>query len=303
MIGAVVSKRLAIAAQKVASSKITRSTVALGVLAGAVALNCAQNDAASTKPKAKELHFEAHETITPRPAVTNINSDEDPFAAARPDPKEWVRMDEVVLNSEQFKPFISKNAFHDTLVGEGMLEKHEIYTRRPSKKTAVTANQPPRSSTDPTAAKESDPTNYQEIIALMQYGDALNGHPGVVHGGVLAMTFDNLFGWVFFAAKLKAGFTANLNVNFRKPVFAGSVVVVNSKLVEIADRKRYLQATMTDSKDGSVVAEATALFILPKPSKPSATPNSSAEATKSPKGEKAPTAAAVSGSGEAAKKQ
>lgn len=248
-----------------------RSVLALGALACAVAFNTASSDAPQPKKKA---HFEAHETIALKAAPKASDAElEAAFAAARPDPKEWVRMDEAVLSSEQMKPFVSKNAFHDTLVGEGMLEQHEIYRRRPTKKGTSSGNQPPRSSTasggkEATGdAKAADPAAHEEIIALMRYGDALNGHPGVVHGGVLAMTFDNLFGWVFFASKMKAGFTANLNVNFRKPVFAGTVVRIHSRLVEVADRKRYLQATMTDSKDGSVVAEATALFVLPRPPK------------------------------------
>ena len=50
----------------------------------------------------------------------------------------------------------------------------------------------------------------------------------------------------------------------RKPVLAGSTVIIHAKLVQTVDRKRYLTATMRSASDNAILAESTSLFILPK---------------------------------------
>ena len=112
------------------------------------------------------------------------------------DTSTWNRIDDILMNSKEFKHFVKKNVFHETLYGDGMLESCETFIPK-------------------VPAKDDSNNDIPEIITVIKYGDALNGHPGVVHGGILAMCFDNCFGWVFFANRLMPGFTANLNVNFR----------------------------------------------------------------------------------------
>lgn len=91
----------------------------------------------------------------------------------------------------------------------------------------------------------------------------MNGHPGVVHGGLTSAMFDNTFGWLFFALGKPAAVTANLNVDFRKPVYAGSVVVIKARLQREEGRKMFMTATMENSL-GTIVAESTSLFIMLK---------------------------------------
>jgi hypothetical protein len=152
---------------------------------------------------------------------TNVDLNDDPFNGYRPNPEHWHRIDSVVLQSTKFQDLLKNNAFHDTLSGEGMLEKVEIYAlvqqSAPVTGNNVNINSQHNDHSDVSKSSSSNgsSTNSGELIALIKYGDAVNGHPEVVHGGILALCFDNLFGWVFFASKLKAGFTANLNVNFR----------------------------------------------------------------------------------------
>jgi acyl-coenzyme A thioesterase PaaI-like protein len=57
-----------------------------------------------------------------------------------------------------------------------------------------------------------------DLLCIIKFGAALNGHPGVVHGGITALLFDNTFGWLFFARSIPVGVTANLNINYRAPV-------------------------------------------------------------------------------------
>ena len=60
------------------------------------------------------------------------------------------------------------------------------------------------------------------------------------------------------------GFTANLHVNYRKPVFVGTTVVIECALDRVEGRKRFLQGKMTCAKTGAHLADATALFVLPR---------------------------------------
>jgi acyl-coenzyme A thioesterase PaaI-like protein len=89
----------------------------------------------------------------------------------------------------------------------------------------------------------------------------LNGHPGVVHGGLTSTLFDNTFGWLFFALGKPPAVTANLTVNFKRPVYANSTVLLKAKLQEAEGRKLYMVATMENS-DGMILADSTALFII-----------------------------------------
>jgi hypothetical protein len=108
----------------------------------------------------------------------------------RPSPSNWVRLDDaLLLENKTLQELVKNNALHDTLMGDGMIQEHEIY-------------------------KSTDADN-SEIYCIFHFGDRINGHPGVVHGGILALAFDNCFGWVAFAAKAKPGVTANLNINYR----------------------------------------------------------------------------------------
>lgn len=154
-------------------------------------------------------------------SINNTNNIE--FEKCRPNKDEWIRMDDEVLNSEEFKSFIKNNVIHDTLVGEGLLEKHEIYKKININHKKNKLLHHDNIITEITTEHNKDNTNTNinlnhdnpEIICIVQFGNALNGHPGVVHGGIISMMFDNCFGWVFLASKLNPGFTANLNVNFR----------------------------------------------------------------------------------------
>ena len=96
-----------------------------------------------------------------------------------------IRYDEEVLQSSP--DYFLGSAVHDTLRGQGLIEEYRIYR------------------------KDDD----DEITCILKFGNKLNGHPGVVHGGLISTAIDNTFGWLFTALKYPPSVTANLNVNFR----------------------------------------------------------------------------------------
>lgn len=103
-----------------------------------------------------------------------------------------------------------------------------------------------------------------ELACIVRIGEKLCGHPGIVHGGVISSLFDNSFGWIFFACHENAGFTANLSVNFRRPIEANSTGVMKVMIDSHEGRKTHCKATW--EVNGVLAADATALFIKPRPS-------------------------------------
>ncbi len=130
-----------------------------------------------------------------------------------------------------------------------------------------------------------DNTKVEEILfADIKIGDELNGHEGIVHGGIISLLFDETFGWGYETMYRNIGsnddddddddvpmaVTANLNVDFRAPLPSGSNVIIRVYQEKIEGRKIYLSARMESrSSDGDgdegeetiLYAEANALFI------------------------------------------
>ncbi|KAG9413146.1 hypothetical protein AC1031_016169 [Aphanomyces cochlioides] len=102
-----------------------------------------------------------------------------------------------------------------------------------------------------------------KTTTLIHFGEELCGHKGIVHGGCIATVFDELFGWTMYWTSDKVGFTANLSVNYRKPLLAETSGIVHVEIDKLEGRKLYLKARLEDN-DGVHYADATALFILPR---------------------------------------
>jgi uncharacterized protein (TIGR00369 family) len=86
------------------------------------------------------------------------------------------------------------------------------------------------------------------------------GYDGTLHGGVVTALLDETMGWAIFHQGIW-GVTAKLEVTFRRPVPVGEEIVVSGRLVN--DRGRTIETTgaVTRSSDGTVLAEATAIFM------------------------------------------
>lgn len=109
----------------------------------------------------------------------------------------------------------------------------------------------------------------KKMYGVVHVGRSLCGHDGIVHGGFLATLFDESLAYVAFSnLPDRIGFTANLNVNYRRPVPADGFYVVTVEHVKTEGRKCWVKATLSDSisSDATVYADAQALFIGPKSS-------------------------------------
>lgn len=115
---------------------------------------------------------------------------------------------------------------------------------------------------------------------MAHLGRELCGHPGFVHGGLLAVLFDEVFARCACPCLPKGiAVTANLNVDYRSPGHPDRLYVLQARTVEVEGRKAWVEGTLemlpqttTDQQSGSgddssapvLVAEAKALFVEPK---------------------------------------
>ena len=107
---------------------------------------------------------------------------------------------------------------------------------------------------------------------LMYLGTDMCGHPGLVHGGAMATLMDEALARCSFRAlPNKVGMTANLTLNYRKPLPAGSFVVIRARTTKVEGRKAWVEGTLESLPEDGIVpvvyTEATALFIEPKQAK------------------------------------
>lgn len=110
------------------------------------------------------------------------------------------------------------------------------------------------------------------LISISHLGPSLCGHPGIVHGGLLATLLDEgLARACFPALPNKVGVTANLQINYRKPCPAGSYVVLRAETTKVEGRKAWVRGWIEllgeGVEEGERLVEAEALFIEPRGAK------------------------------------
>ncbi|KAF4259410.1 hypothetical protein LV164_005269 [Aspergillus fumigatus] len=106
----------------------------------------------------------------------------------------------------------------------------------------------------------------KKVISVVYLGSGLEGWPTVVHGGVLATVLDENLGRAairHFPAR--TGVTANLEINYRAPVYSGNFYTFHSQVdpERSTERKAFVTGEIRDPV-GRVCAQASAIFVVPK---------------------------------------
>ncbi|KAK0120360.1 hypothetical protein ONS95_011763 [Cadophora gregata] len=109
----------------------------------------------------------------------------------------------------------------------------------------------------------------KSLVSIQYLGGDLCGHPGLVHGGMLATMLDEGLARCCFAAlPNKVGMTANLNINYRAPAKAGAYVVLRARTTKVEGRKAWveghIETLVGEGEKPVVLVEASALFIEPR---------------------------------------
>lgn len=88
------------------------------------------------------------------------------------------------------------------------------------------------------------------------------GAPGLAHGGLLSLAFDEALGKLMWLIRSPA-VTARLETDFLKPVPMGSTLHITAEITGQVNRKVYTAAEgRLDSPDGLLVVRASALFVI-----------------------------------------
>lgn len=113
-----------------------------------------------------------------------------------------------------------------------------------------------------------DPSK-REFHSVVVLGKDVCGYPSTVHGGLTAAIVDETFGGLYVALLTSGGLglrlpgvTARLEVDYKRPVAAPTVLQVSAEVESVEARKVWMRATVSDGK-GGVYASARALFVAP----------------------------------------
>ena len=109
----------------------------------------------------------------------------------------------------------------------------------------------------------------KSLVSIVYLGEDLCGHPGIVHGGLLATILDEgLAGCCFPALPNKMGMTVSLSINYRMPAYAGQSLVLKAKTVKVEGRKAWVEGHIEEMVDEGekprILVEASALFVEPR---------------------------------------
>jgi 3'-phosphoadenosine 5'-phosphosulfate synthase len=110
----------------------------------------------------------------------------------------------------------------------------------------------------------------KSMISIFYLGTDVTGHPGIVHGGLLATMLDEgLARCCFPALPNKVGVTANLQINYKKPTMAGQFLVLKAKTTKVDGRKAWVEGWIEPlhpeaAEEPEKLVEATGLFIEPR---------------------------------------
>eukprot|EP00928_Gymnodinium_smaydae_P053893 TRINITY_DN37786_c0_g1_i1.p1 TRINITY_DN37786_c0_g1~~TRINITY_DN37786_c0_g1_i1.p1 ORF type:complete len:268 (-),score=30.86 TRINITY_DN37786_c0_g1_i1:129-887(-) len=148
-----------------------------------------------------------------------------------------------------------KGLIRDTLQGLGRIERIRIWAC------------PPKPSTF--ELQDDEARGLVRIRALVQLGHHMCGHPEYIHGGFSSALLDELFGWTAWREKEQQGlgkdftiFTANLNVDYRRPVPINSLCFVDCWVVKVVRRKKvYIEGGIYD-RSGIALVESKCLYII-----------------------------------------
>jgi acyl-coenzyme A thioesterase PaaI-like protein len=98
----------------------------------------------------------------------------------------------------------------------------------------------------------------EHIEGTATFGASHAGPPGMVHGGVIALLFDEVLGCANMCAGV-GGFTGTLTVRYERPTPLHAGLELESHIETVEGRKITTKGTITH--DGQVTARAEGLFI------------------------------------------
>jgi uncharacterized protein (TIGR00369 family) len=119
---------------------------------------------------------------------------------------------------------------------------------------------------------EANPTGLQlefllaadgTVVCPVTIPDSFEGHPGYLHGGIIATLLDETMSKSVRAQGLTA-MTRHMEVDYRLPVPSGTPIRMEGRIVRSEGRKHWVEAHVLDG-EGKSLAHGKGLFVEVRP--------------------------------------
>jgi uncharacterized protein (TIGR00369 family) len=97
------------------------------------------------------------------------------------------------------------------------------------------------------------------VVCLTEIPDRFDGHPGYLHGGVIATLLDEAMSKAVRARGLSA-MTGRLEIDYLRPVPSGAPLRMEGHIVRSEGRKHWAEARILNAR-GTALAQAKGIFI------------------------------------------
>ena len=105
----------------------------------------------------------------------------------------------------------------------------------------------------------------EELITKWQPRKSLEGWTGVLHGGIQATLLDEMAGWVVMIKMKTAGVTAEMNVEYLKPLtLSKGEITVKGKLISIEKRIAKIECSLFDNEGVEYAKAKLSYFHFPE---------------------------------------
>ena len=99
----------------------------------------------------------------------------------------------------------------------------------------------------------------RSVVCLVTVPDAFEGHPGYLHGGIIATILDETMSKSVRAHNITA-MTRHMEVNYLRPVPSGAPLRLEGRVLRNEGRKHWTEARIFNAA-GDVLAHSKGLFI------------------------------------------
>jgi len=97
------------------------------------------------------------------------------------------------------------------------------------------------------------------VVCLVTVPEAFDGHPGYLHGGIIATLLDETMGKVL-RARGRTSMTRHLEIDYLLPVPSGAPLRIEGRVVRGEGLKHWTEAKILNL-EGTALAKAKGLFI------------------------------------------
>jgi uncharacterized protein (TIGR00369 family) len=97
------------------------------------------------------------------------------------------------------------------------------------------------------------------VVSLPTIADTFEGHPGYLHGGIIATLLDEAMSKAV-RAKGRPSMTRHIEIDFLRPVLSGAPLRIEGHVVRSDGRKHWAESAILDG-EGKTLAAAKGLFL------------------------------------------